>query len=508
MEATEKSSQRSTKELILGNISKFFSGGIVQVIGLFVNNYFASLLLGPTLIGVWQGSRLVLSYGSMLHLGVCYAMRREVAIERGRGNLSRQIELGDVTLTFNFLIAIVVCPILFVVTFGLNLDSAMLLSLRFIVVMLFLTYIMSFYGPWLRAHDEYGVVGTLAVFDGIIGVVSISLIFIFSFTGFLIGQTLPILVGLLYSYYKSSYSIRWRLNYKVLKSLIIVGIPLLLLGVSNLIFQTVDRLLILKFLDIKELGFYSLGAMSFGPIFILFSTTSSVMYQRFAERYGETGKISSLKEYVILPIVTLARAVPVIICGLYIALPTLVKTFLPKFMNGVPCTRILVFGLFFHAVGGITINNFFITINKQVLCLGIQLFGALLNLAFSFIMIKLGFGIVGVAFGTSLAYFAYFIISLAISMYYFQASRFELFSLLCKSLYPLTIMIFSAYLIDRFIHIPSLSTSNINARLELFIKEILFMVLSSYFIYRTVHDLELIRLIRKINPLRKSNNQL
>jgi len=239
--------------------------------------------------------------------------------------------------------------------------------------------------------------------------------------------------------------------------------------------------LILKFLDAESLGFYSLGTLIFAPLFIIFSTSNSVMYPRFAEKYGETGSPYSLRRYITVPMENLAALISILIGAIYIALPALVRVFLPEYNEGIPAARILIFGLFFYAVRGMA-GNMLLTINKQVLYLGIMFGAALLNLIFSYSALKLGYGIVGIAVGTSLAYFVYFLISTILAMRFSQASLIEIIKLFVKVLGPIcyvgiVVIIFSMLMPVGAGKLSSMITQTI-------FRELVFFILTLYFIYK------------------------
>ena len=147
------------------------------------------------------------------------------------------------------------------------------------------------YGSLFRARNEFDTVSKFALINGLGYLFSVVLIFFLGFLGFLGGHVLRLLVTTFYSWWKSSYTINWHWNSSVLRSLIRTGFPIMLMIFANVIFTTIDRLLILKFLDAKSLGFYSLGNLIFAPLLMIFTASNSVMYPRFAEKYGETGDV-------------------------------------------------------------------------------------------------------------------------------------------------------------------------------------------------------------------------
>ncbi|MCD6468893.1 MAG: oligosaccharide flippase family protein [Thermoplasmata archaeon] len=485
---------KSVREQVIRHVAKFSLASLIGGIGSFFNSYFAALLLGPSVWGIWQGAKLVLQYGSNLHLGVQNGMHRELPILKGKKEFGQQAAITDVTFTFSFIVAIVASLGILFSTFVITMAPELRLILRFIAAMIFLQYLNSFYGYLFRANNDFDIVSRVALINGLGSVFSIALIFFFGLSGFLSGQVLRLMVSTTYSWWKSSYVVRWRWDNRLLRALISIGFPIMLMIFANTIFTTIDRLLILKFLDAKSLGVYSLGNLIFAPMLMIFTASNSVMYPRFAEKYGETGDPSSLRRYITVPMEYLAAAVSVLVGGIYIALPLLVKVFLPEYIDGVFAARILIFGLFFYAMAGMA-GNMLLTINKQVLRLWILLGSALLNLGFSYAALRLGYGIAGVAAGTSLAYVLFFVVSVFFSFHYSLTPLMQSLKAIAKTLIPV------CYVGGILLLIKYLPGSKMGTLLEMvqqtLLKELIFLVLCAYPAYTVIKRSDLATLFRR-----------
>jgi len=259
---------------------------------------------------------------------------------------------------------------------------------------------------------------------------------------------------------------------------------------------TIDRLLILKFYDAKSLGFYSLGNLAFAPLLMVCSASNSIMYPRFAEKYGETGDPRFLTRYMIIPVENLALVASILIGVIYIALPGFVKIFLPKYTQGVSAARILMFGLFFYAVAGMA-GNMLLTINKQTLRLVIFVGSALLNFITSYIFIQLGYGIEGVAFGSFLGYFVFFLISNTIAMHYSKASLKTIFVLLLKVILPISYVAVLCSIISKLIGI-SFNINGFELVFRSIVAELLFFCLIFYHINAFIKkNADILKLILK-----------
>lgn len=493
----QQEQNKSTREQVVEHVAKLSLASLIGGIGSFFNAYFAALLLGPTVWGMWQSAKLVLQYGLNLHLGVQNGMNRELPILRGKKEAGQQAAITDVTFTFSFIAAAVVSLGVLLSTFIVKMGPELRIGLQFISAIIFLQYIEGFYGSLFRARNEFDTVSKIVVINGLGGLFSVVLVFFLGLLGFLGGHVLRLLVTTSYSWWKSSYSIKWRWDNSVLKSLLVIGFPIMLTIFANTIFTTIDRMLILRFLNTKSLGFYSLGNLIFAPLLMLFTVCNSVMYPRVAEKYGETGDtgdLSSLRRYITVPMENLAALMSVLIGAIYIVLPLLVKVFLPGFTEGVPAARILIFGLFFYSSAGMA-GSMLLALNKQVLRLGILLGSALLNFGFSYAALRLGYGIAGVAAGTTLAGLLFFLTSTALAMHYSLAPLSQSVKLVSKALGPICYIGGVLWLITYLLGVTEGPLSEMVT--QTIIQGLVFLAACGYLIYTSIKKVGMVLLFRE-----------
>ncbi|MFC2095144.1 oligosaccharide flippase family protein [Candidatus Bipolaricaulota bacterium] len=482
----------STRDLIVRHIAKFSLASLIGGIGSFFNTYFAALLLGPAVWGIWQGAKLVLQYSGNLHFGVRSGMHRELPILRGRKESAKQTDIINVAFTFNFIAASIVALGILCSTFLISMSPELRLSLQFISMVLFLQYVSSFYGILFRANNQFNIVSRVALINGLGSIVSIALIVPLGLVGFLSGQVLRLLITTTYCWRKCSQPIHWSWNGRVLQSLIVIGFPIMLLSFVSVIFITVDRLLILTFLDASNLGVYSLGTLLFIPFTMLFTASNSVMYPRFTEKYGATGDPGSLRRHITVPLENLAASIPILIGAIYIALPFLVRTFLPDYAEGILTARILMLGFFFSSLSGMT-GNMLLTINKQVLYLGILSGGVLLNLGLSYGALKLGYGIVGVAAATSVTYILYFATSGMVAMRFAKLTSKAAARVLLRVLGPVVYVAIVVVSISALF--PITATAPLRLLLQSIVREAVFVACVFYLLYRLIYNSQLGRIL-------------
>jgi len=472
--------EKSLKEQIIDHTIKFSLGTTLRGVGQFINQYSAAFLLGPAVFGIWQGVKLVLSYGSLTGLGSIAGMTREVPILRGRKEENEIIKVKDVSFLFNFFTTIFLSIIVFAITFIFKFDSVTILSLRFVAFILLFQFSKSFLEAWLKANNKFDIISRMAVIEGAGAAAAVILIFFFSFPGFLAGFAMSLLLSAIYGYLKSGFTIQVKWDLKLLKSLIKIGFPIMLLGLSDVLFYTVDRLLILKFLDTKSLGFYSLGFLVFAPAMFIFSSSSSVMYPRFAERFGSTRSDKDLKNLIIMPIKVLSLAAAFVIGAIAIAMPIMVRIFLPTYTQGIASANILIFGLFFSYSAGM-VANFFLATKRLYVYLISSLAVVFINFILSFMLLKSGWGIIGVSMGTSLSYFVLFLILSSLAVHYCKMKGRESAMFFLEVLLPIVYVFIVSSLIIEFLSAHTYSSLVLMENMVL--KEIVYLVFASILVY-------------------------
>jgi len=472
--------QKTLKQQIIEHVARFSFGTAIQTACQFIVSFFAARLLGPFTFGIWQTAKLVLGYGGFLNLGTSAAMHREIPLLKGKKDTEKSSETTNVTFTFTFIVAVIASILTFGATILIKFDKDMALCLKFISLIIFFRHVGGVYLAWFKANNKFEIVSNISIIQGVGNLLSVVLIYFFSLKGFLAGQVIRVVSGTIYSYSTRMVKIRLLWNFSELKRLILIGFPILLLGFSAVLFRTVDRILVVSNLGFGSMGFYSLSALVTAPVMLIIYPVGSVMYPRFSEKYGSSGKMSDLKKYIIVPMEILALFIPVLLGAIYIALPALVNIFLPKYIEGITAARILMIGVFFSGVIGTT-GNFFLATNKQILYLFILLGSALFNLGVSFVLIRLGFGIAGVAGGTALSYLIYSFTMFIIALTYCNAKKIEIAKLICKLLLPLAYTIVMVILVENFIRIQGIS--KIHMLSTLFSKELAFLALTSYLMF-------------------------
>jgi O-antigen/teichoic acid export membrane protein len=215
----------------------------------------------------------------------------------------------------------------------------------------------------------------------------------------------------------------FRLNLQVIWQLVKVGVPITISSVVIGLLTTIDRLIVIRYLGETQLGYFGLALLLTSIVSLIPGMASQVLYPRITYRYGESGNnIYALQDYVLTPPVLLSCLLPVLVGPLYLMFPIVIETFLPVYAPGILTSRIMLLGIFFFSIVGVT-DYFLVTIGKlkQYVLLGVLALA--LNIALDLLFIRMGLGIEGVALGgTLITYFCYAVATIGYALSHYTNS--------------------------------------------------------------------------------------
>lgn len=397
------------KEQVLQHTVRYAVSVVLAQIALFFGGLAIARFLGPTHYGLWSGLQLILLYASYSQLGIVNALNRELPLRRGKGDLAqaervRSITLGAVLVTALVASAGILAYSIIAVS---RHPPLVILGLRFVGLLVVLQQIYSYSEICFRTNHEFEVVSRLRLYRTVLDVsLAVLLTYSFNLAGRLWAATLTFTAILAYILWRHPVPFRPTFNTREAVKLIAIGFPIMLVGLVSGVYQSIDRVLILAFLNPTHLGYYAIGLTAASVLGTLPGVAAEILYPRLAERYGETNSPSQLKEYVLTPTYLLAHLLPLFQGTIYLLIPYVILTALPKYAPTIRPARILVLGSFFLAVAGFA-SDFLNTINRQVMNLLAQIASLAIAISSTYAVLRLGWGIQGVALATVLTSLLY-----------------------------------------------------------------------------------------------------
>lgn len=401
-------------------ISQLVSQGIGVVTNILIRN-----ALGPLYMGVWSALKVVLDYTQYSGLGITSAVYCEIPYLAGAGRLSEVDAIKNVSFTFNTIVSLVVGVVLYAGSFFVasRYEPYVVIGIRVVALIAILTFFYNLVVSVLRAQKKFIAISKVLAFNAILTLVFVYfLVSRYSLYGMYITIPAVLLVSSLFVVLSERMAFHIQFNTRVLARLMKVGLPLFFGGIIYTVYMTVDKVMIIKILGPEALGFYSLAILMTSVIESFPRLFNIVLFPRVQEKYGKDGSFANVIKYIEKPTKLVFFTGIVFLGYVYFMISGLVPILMPKYTQGIVAAKIVLCG-FLIFVLSMSSESFIITIRKQIYQIPMFLAATLISFLLNLYFLKCGYGLVGVAVGTSLGYIAYFLMQTAFAMSHFWSKK-------------------------------------------------------------------------------------
>ncbi|MFC1674589.1 oligosaccharide flippase family protein [Candidatus Omnitrophota bacterium] len=393
---------------ITRDISRYLGANFIVQIFSVLRGAIVAGLLGPPFYGLWNALRLILDYSPYAGLGASLAMDREYPYCIGRKELTRAEEIKDTAFTFNLIISAILGLVLFIVALFLRtkVSREATIGLLIISFVLILQQINIFYRELARLQKRIDHVNVmLLLFSGINCFLAILLVRQFGISGMFFALVVAYLTALSYIIYKTKDRFSFRLNQARLKPLVKLGLALMMIPLLTTALQSVDRLMVLRFLGLTALGLYGFASLFAGLLFYLPVAYQFITYPYLLEGHGQQNNPRHLANlYVAQPTAILSGVLAFLIGIALILAGPAIGYLIPKYSKAIVVIKILLVSGFFFSLIYLPVN-FLVALNKQARVIKIQLICLLLGIGLNYAFIKSGLSIGGVACARFIVHF-------------------------------------------------------------------------------------------------------
>jgi len=395
------------KDVMFYSGSSLFSNTINFIISIVVRR-----VLQPMLMGVFNEIMLIVDYARYSHLGVIDSLDRELPYSYGKKDFERVALLKNIGFSLCVTIALLVSAGLFIASFFIKPDSNQLLidGMRVVPFIIIFQVISSLFIVFNRSHNKFSIISRYTILIAVLDLgAKVFLVIKFGLYGLLWASVLTLGLGLLYFSTASREKLKFALKFPFaeVKHLFKVGFPIFILGFVFMTLRNIDRIMIIRFLGVENLGFYTIALMASVYMLQLPNLVYAVVFPRFYQAYGERQNIYKIKDIFLKPTLVFAYSFPILAGCIIIFLPLLVKYLLPAYTPGLIPAYILLLGCSFLVLINMS-NYLMIALNKQIYMVAIGIVCILIAVALNYTAVtKFNLGLCGIAIGTSLAHFTY-----------------------------------------------------------------------------------------------------
>jgi O-antigen/teichoic acid export membrane protein len=441
---------------VFKDIASYSSSAVLaQGLGL-ISGFVVARWLGPTDYGILNVVSLVLIYGAYFDFGILPAMGRDLPLLRGQGDLDQAKAIESAAFGATVVSSVLVAVTVLALAFTPSYSPLMAFGLGGMAILLVLQRLYGYYITVLRGYNEFGRLSQLQALSALLATTLIVVgVLWLGFIGRIVAALLSQLLMLVYVVRIRKWEIAFSLELPVIWKLIKVGMPIIVSSVILGFLTTVDRVMIVTYLGETQLGYFGIAALIVSVVSLIPGMAVQALYPRMAHKYGESGhSIASLQDYVLVPSLMLGFLLPLLIGPVYLVLPFIVQTLLPAYTPGILAARIVLLGIFFFALLGLT-DYFLVIIGKLKQYVFFACLALALNLILDLLFLNWGWGIVGIALGgTLITYFFYAIaiIGYGLSHYTRRASDWIIFA--TKLLAPYGYMLALLWGVEWLVNVP------------------------------------------------------
>ena len=382
----------------------------------------------------------MLDYGILSQLGLQQGLDQEIpgALTRGDEEKTRRLKQGGVA-------GMIVLWVIFAAAIGVYLAFSSrrltqgwgMAGVLLMVVAVLLQELIFYHGTLLRSHGRIGAVSKALTVQAVAsGLLGIGLVFPFGMWGLLAGWLGGQAMALLYLRREGAAIAPLALvPNEGTRQLLARGFPIFLFMASSMVLKSIDRIMILRFLSVEALGYYSIGLMGVSMLLYIPDSISYVLYPRMLARFAATGDPDQTAREMLRPIATIAWLMPLVVGMSVFFVRELVTLLLPKYLPGVPALSILLFGTLGLALSSVP-SFYIMAIQKQVKLLPLALGAVVLDIGLIWLFLELDWKLEGVALGVSTGYVVYGVGLLIYAASHLSGSRVERALFVVRSVLP------------------------------------------------------------------------
>ena len=335
----------------------YTGGSFIKSIAQLLVGFVVARYISPNDLGIWNTVTLVLAYSTLLQGGLINGLNLELPSALGKNEILRADRMAGTAFTLTVATSLATFAIGILVFFLTNHpDEKIKYGTLAVTFLIALSYYQNYLTATFRSKSSFLRLSLLQIIEAIINLSTLVLVVYYLYFGmiFKIVLVTSVTVAMLHFYRPIKVGFIW--DKKELINMLKVGFPIFVLAFSESFSSTIDKLWLVKYSDMTDVGLYSFAMYSMS-LFSLFSlSVATYIYPRMTFNYGQNNDKSILRKYVKkITLILFAAQTPLAILG-YFIIPIAIATFFPKYLSSSFCMQILLIaGLFKGCVVGVNV---------------------------------------------------------------------------------------------------------------------------------------------------------
>ncbi len=375
----------------------------------FAQSFIVAHVLGPREFGIWITLLLILAYSPIVCLGTVEAMLKQVPHFVGRNDLKgvSTVEsgvLGSIMIGAGVFVLLGIFVFLPILPESLQERRGVLAAW---CIAISLSCFSSFFYFRFAAYENFKWVSLMEMLRCVLALGLIGgLGWAWGLSGAVVGYLLhELIMCLVLLYYNVRQHGQIGVSFgKQMVMAIRVGFPITIIWWILTLQASVDRVVLGSLLGPDAVGYFGLGIAVITAVSVVPMAVGRVLYPRMNKEFGAHGSSASIKNLVLMPTLVMGAILANMQTIVLSMIPLLYIYILPKYEPGLAAAQVLVLGAFYICIFR-NAANYLIAANQERRFLFYILVSLFLNVIADVTLVKLGYGIEGIAVGTALGGF-------------------------------------------------------------------------------------------------------
>lgn len=338
------------------NISLFTSSAVILNISSLISGFLVYRWIDPYYIGIWQTMMLVQTYSAFLRLGVINGMNRELPFCLGKGDVGQARKYAETAQYFSLANIIIFAALALPALLFVKVKPDWNFPLISIGIVICLNFYNAYLAGTFRANADFEKLSYIQLIDSAFRIISLALVYFYGFKGYCLMQIFLAAAITFIIHLWRPIRVRPVFHRAVFQTLLKTGLPIFAGTYFFSFFNTLPRLVLIKFGSVEMLGLYAPVLTLIGAMGIVPDSIGTYLYPKLSFQLGTDNDPQrlwrqSLKSHLAL----LGIGIPLAIIG-YLTIPHIIDNYLPKYFRTKDIINIgLVAGVFFSFKFGYTI---------------------------------------------------------------------------------------------------------------------------------------------------------
>lgn len=425
---------------MLVDISRvFLSSAFVQAVGA-VRSFALPALMIPEQLGFWNLFNVIVGYGANSHAGLLHGMNKLIPRLTTDSELMERDRIKDSVLWVTAVLAV-----LFSIVAGsyanLHLHYSLVASIILGAVITGQS-VYIYYLCLLRSDCNFLLFSSASAIYSML-LTALVLISVFLFDDKVMGAIYGLLttqLAICFLLVKSArYRFRLAIKWQAIVNSFRTGLPIILIGILDMMLLTFDRWIIAWKFSEHDLGIYAFATIFSVVIGSIPVAVGQVIYPILLKRSAESN--SSDSENIAMgavPVVVLCVAL--IGLMLYLFIPYVIYYYFEKYSETIKIAQVLIPASFFLSLTHLA-GTYLIAVDQQNKLPPLQLLAFATGVCFSLFLLSIDFALASVAYGVSITYIFYGVGYLFLAKRHSRSSRFLACVFCFKIAFPYSLVI-------------------------------------------------------------------